>query len=318
MAANGFESDGRNNLLDFFLGSLARAASSLFALIILITVVSSGYSLMTSEREKSLRDEMTAREAKNVQLLVKLTGLVKKIQIDVIQVQQFLSDYSATRGLDGHDDGLPSAENFAQQFTADAAAAKDAAREFNAPALIDVLTNMEGQFPAYYSQGVVMAKVYAAEGPGEGNKLMGAFDTVSDEMQEQLTRSDAALEESKAQWEKANALADEQLEMLRSNARFATLVSFMASVLACVLGIISVRIWIVAPIVRVADNFMRLARGSMDYDVIKSGRRDEIGDLIRTFNTFRTIVTEAEAGRIRARQQDELLASHQQLAETER
>jgi len=39
-----------------------------------------------------------------------------QVKITVIQVQQFLTDISATRGLDGLDDGLDEAENNARKF----------------------------------------------------------------------------------------------------------------------------------------------------------------------------------------------------------
>ena len=45
--------------------------------------------------------------------------IAKDMKIHVTQVQQFLSDISATRGLDGYDDGFRMAEQNAQGFWAD-------------------------------------------------------------------------------------------------------------------------------------------------------------------------------------------------------
>ena len=318
MTANETVADKSSWFHDLFLGSLARTASTLFAFIIIVTLTSAGYSLVTSAHEKALRDDMNSNEARKVRLLVELTALQKKIQIDVIQVQQFLSDYSATRGLDGQEDGLPNAEKFAQKFVQDTAAAKKTAGEFGAPALVDVLGKLEKQFPAFYSGGVAMAKVYAADGPSEGNKLMQAFDKISDQMQEALNHSDEAFDDAKKRWEAANANIDAELDALRSKSQFASLLSISMSVLACIFGIVAVRFWIVSPISRVASRFMQLANGSKSVAVETTNRRDEIGNLIQTFNKFRAIVLEAEAGRIRAREQDELLESEHQRAEAER
>ncbi len=53
-----------------------------------------------------------------------LTADVLAVKFDVVQVQQFLTDVSATRGLNGLDDGYANAEGFAQTFEKDIAAAK--------------------------------------------------------------------------------------------------------------------------------------------------------------------------------------------------
>lgn len=45
-----------------------------------------------------------------------LTKLIKDIQINVIQVQQWLTDISATRGLDGLDDGFKESAAQAESF----------------------------------------------------------------------------------------------------------------------------------------------------------------------------------------------------------
>jgi methyl-accepting chemotaxis protein len=54
---------------------------------------------------------------------IALIQTAKEIELDVVQVQQFLSDISATRGQDGLDDGFKEAQRFAEKFDHDVAAA---------------------------------------------------------------------------------------------------------------------------------------------------------------------------------------------------
>jgi len=44
---------------------------------------------------------------------------VLNLKLDVVQVQQFLTDVSATRGLDGLNDGFDRAKSFTDKFAAD-------------------------------------------------------------------------------------------------------------------------------------------------------------------------------------------------------
>lgn len=55
---------------------------------------------------------------------VPLFGAIKDAKLDVVQVQQFLSDVSATRGQDGLDDGFAKAEEFAAKFRTDITVAR--------------------------------------------------------------------------------------------------------------------------------------------------------------------------------------------------
>ncbi len=57
-----------------------------------------------------------------------LGGLIKDIEIDVVQVQQFLQDYAATRAEDGLDDGLNEAAKAAAAFATHVADAGAIAR----------------------------------------------------------------------------------------------------------------------------------------------------------------------------------------------
>lgn len=100
----------------------------------------------------------------------------KELKADVIQVQQWLTDISATRGLDGLNDGFEVAAEYAVKFADNIAEAKDLAKKTGNPKILATVNKMEQEFTPYYEYGQVMAKAYVDGGPAEGNKLMETFD----------------------------------------------------------------------------------------------------------------------------------------------
>ena len=111
-----------------------------------------------------------------------LLSAVHEIQLDVVQVQQFLSDISATRGLDGMDDGLTKAAENAKKFDSDMQLAIGHAQALDLPKVIQSLKVVQAQFPPYYAQGQAMAKVYVEDGPKAGNQMMAKFDPQAEAM----------------------------------------------------------------------------------------------------------------------------------------
>ena len=112
--------------------------------------------------------------------------LAASMDKDVVQIQQFLSDVSATRGKDGLDDGFKNAQDnfdalnkalaeFEKHFTQ--AGDKEAAQRVQA---------IKAGAATYYEAGQTMAKAYVAGGPEAGNKLMGGFDGASENLQKLL------------------------------------------------------------------------------------------------------------------------------------
>jgi len=103
------------------------------------------------------------------------TATANEMEKSVIQVQQFLSDISATRAQDGKDDGFANAAENAQSF-------KTALSEYRKlkPENSAFLDQYEQSFDVYYALGKKMAQAYIDEGPVGGNQLMPQFDAQSE------------------------------------------------------------------------------------------------------------------------------------------
>ncbi|MCC2113350.1 MAG: hypothetical protein KDJ16_15045, partial [Hyphomicrobiales bacterium] len=78
---------------------------------------------------------------------VELTRLTKQIQVDVVQVQQWLTDISATRGLDGLNDGFDEAASFAERLPNDIAAAREIAEGLGMTGYATALDAVSVAFP---------------------------------------------------------------------------------------------------------------------------------------------------------------------------
>ena len=108
-----------------------------------------------------------------------LAVTAKQMQQDIIQVQQWLTDISATRGLDGLADGFDEAEKSRQSFYAGVKEFREVYARQKDQARLQNLEEIVADFEKYYSLGKEMAKAYIAGGPESGNKTMGAFDDAS-------------------------------------------------------------------------------------------------------------------------------------------
>jgi methyl-accepting chemotaxis protein len=103
-------------------------------------------------------------------------GIARQMKLDVVQVQQWLTDISATRAKDGLDDGFDEAEKSYQSFLAGLTQFKQMYNEENDTTGLRQLGELESAIADYYEVGKNMANAYIEGGPEAGNKVMGDFD----------------------------------------------------------------------------------------------------------------------------------------------
>jgi len=103
----------------------------------------------------------------------------RRMQLDVVQVQQWLTDLSATRGLDGLDDGYAVAAESRDSFFANLNEFKTLFQREQNQAQLQKLAALESTFNDYYDAGRAMAAAYVEGGPAAGNQLMVGFDATA-------------------------------------------------------------------------------------------------------------------------------------------
>ncbi len=109
-------------------------------------------------------------------------GIAQQMKLDVVQVQQWLTDISATQAKDGLDDGFDEAEKSYQSFLSGLSRFKVMFEEENDSAGLRDIENLRVTMNAYYEAGKKMAQAYIDGGAEAGNKTMGDFDQAASNM----------------------------------------------------------------------------------------------------------------------------------------
>jgi len=111
--------------------------------------------------------------------------LADQMALDVVQVQQFLTDASATHNRDG----FAEAGKYAKSFKTGIQSYKKRYHEH--PVKLKEIAEIDASFDRYYDSGKQMAEVYILKGLEEGNKIMEGFDkNASDITQKVFTLRD--------------------------------------------------------------------------------------------------------------------------------
>lgn len=136
---------------------------------------------------------------------VALVLMAKDMETDVTQVQQFLSDISATRALNGLDDGFKDAETHYNEFNFGLGKFEQMFAAKGDQKNLERCKQIRTKFNTFYENGIKMAHAYIDGGTPAGNKLMLDFDkdslalqvSMSPFIQSQLDEMDAVVEKFK-------------------------------------------------------------------------------------------------------------------------
>lgn len=110
--------------------------------------------------------------------------LASDLKYEVIQIQQFLTDASATKALPGFDDGLNLAKAHYEKALTIITALKELALTEEQ---LQLLSHIESQIGPFYDVGLKMTEVYINEGTEAGNAFMAKFDPIAVSMDESMT-----------------------------------------------------------------------------------------------------------------------------------
>ena len=245
-------------------------------------------------------------EEGNLQLgeeMIPILNAGHELKLSVVQVQQWLTDISATRGLDGLNDGFDEATNNAQRFKELVAQLVELDPQHRAgyEALLPT-------FDAYYQVGQKMAQAYVDEGPAGGNLKMAEFDGVAaaiseqvDEMLQGITeRSDGLLEGQ------SDNLSSMQGVVFGSQLVLIALVTFIFFILYSALRLLPL----------VAAELKRVAQGDLSGTTRIAKNRDEIGMLCEGLSSMKNQLKEL-LSQVSGTSNDLALQAEQMTAVTE-
>ncbi len=198
-----------------------------------------------------------------------------QLQIAVIQVQQWLTDISATRGMDGLDDGFQQAEE-------NAVLVRSLLTKLITlnPAKKELYQQILPKFEAFYSAGKSMAQAYVDFGPEVGNQSMSSFDAAATAITDSITElMSITLSETAA------TLASQQGQIQLIDTW--TLIFSFIFIVGLILYVLFQRAIIFSPLEQLEHVTTDLAKGEGDLTRrLNIARADEIGHIAASVNTL--------------------------------
>jgi len=251
--------------------------------------------------------ESVANEA--IPLLI----LIKEIELDVVQVQQWISDISATRGLPGFDDGLGEAAKYAAKFGEDMRQARELAAGMGLSDIIVKLVDVEDAFGPYYVTGVKMSKVYVAKGPAGGNAMMGQFDAVAADIGGRLSALKEALDkETNARLEDSRTSIVNVRADLKSVERLNMILTAIGLVIGLAAAIYLFNL-IKSSIAGLLVDIDQIQRRDWDTAAALNGERtDEFGTVARALSKTRNDLAQGERREIEQKAEEVRLTEKRQ------
>jgi methyl-accepting chemotaxis protein len=244
-----------------------------FAVLLLMMVAVSAVTFViagrVAARAQHARDESAV-----------FAGIARGMKLDAIQIQQWLSDISATRGQDGLADGFDKAEEARGSFLKGLARFREMYQRENDRKQLERLEDLERKLAAYHALGKTMAQAYIDEGPSAGNKHMAAFDKGAEELAGAL---DPFVEE---QVDELNA----SMEAIAGSASRLSRTTLLTAAAGVVFGALCA--WLVTrsitrPLNRAVAAMNDIAEGEGDLSArLDESGRNEIAQLAAAFNRF--------------------------------
>jgi methyl-accepting chemotaxis protein len=262
--------------LDLILAVLAAAA-------VAVTLT----SLAFSYRERAELAFAKERMQSMSDLLLPLRAATRDLQLDVIQVQRFLTNASATH----RDDSFAGAARYAAEFDTQSKALKamlgrlPQGREVDEA--IEKLENVRARFGPFHAQGVAMAHSYIEHGVEPGNAEMETFDKTSDSLFNTLNELRMQIA---ARVQLAAGQAQSAVEVASASSEQMSLwITTLAGVglLVMVGAYWVVRSQIAAPLKRLIVSLRALTDESSTAAIPDCERGDEVGAMARALAEFK-------------------------------
>ncbi len=211
------------------------------------------------------------RQIKEVSL--PYTLIIDQMDTSRSEVQQFLTDVSATHNREGYKD----AEISAQRFLAGVGKFK---QELRKEGRLDRLKEMEGiesDFNRFYAMGKKMAEIYVTKGMEAGNVVMESFDEESVAVSRNLEKFRGL------QVDGANDMASNTLDSADHAAKLMFLSGMVATLLAVALSVLITRS-VTLPINRLSFAILAVSKNLDFTNRIPVDGRDETSQSAGAFN----------------------------------
>jgi methyl-accepting chemotaxis protein len=284
--------------------------------LIAANIVAIGFAEMQISKLAKSSQELASYTRQNDGFIKELEVLTKGIELDILASQEALTDISATRGMDGLDDGFTRADEAAAALAEKTKRVTEIGDRLGEPELGAAAVSLGESFAVFRAAGIEMAKAYVAGGPTEGNKLMASFDQVADNLRQDVEVAMAAIHAAEAE---IDAQIESQMAAKLAEAEKSLYVGLGFAGLALAFGLILMMYIVrnvIRPLVGMKEYMGLLATGDYSNEVPHAERKDEIGEMAQSVAYFRQGEMDSSAARSQSeKQQAEVQRLEKEAAE---
>ncbi|MEI6557183.1 MAG: methyl-accepting chemotaxis protein [Rhodospirillaceae bacterium] len=267
--------------------------TNIIATLIFLSILMSSFEIVSSvEAQNQDLSRVAATADRVVNQLIPLNGLIAKIRLDAAEVQQFFSDYGATRAEDGLGDGIENAAKAAREFQAAVSAARAIADGLRLAQVSEALEAAATAFKPYYNIGAAMAAAYVSGGTSGGNAMMPEFDKAAQAMDEEMVKLDGVVTRISSKEFVGLQGAISGIQEGSAKIKAATLLSGGVLFAVAAVLIVFLLFGVTRPLRRLSEVMLRLAKGDLGVGIIYAERADEVGEMAETLQVFKDHATE--------------------------
>lgn len=193
--------------------------------------------------------------------------LSEELKLHVVQIQQWLTDISATRAAEGLDDGF----DLAKEHYDSADEILDQLKAIN-PEKTNEIDEIKKKLEPYYKTGIKMAEAYIGQGTEEGNATMGEFDLTAETINDSVDGFKKTSEQNNTD---EIAILKEQIQQNINLAVFGMITGDLIALIAWIF----IRTRIVKPILIVLKKLKDMPKTKNLQNMPSRKSKDEIDEL---------------------------------------
>lgn len=244
-----------------------KISTKIGGLMLIIIIIAGGLMIFTLYSLNQIA--LTTDEYTNKNKPTMNTSML--LEKNIIQVQQWLTDISATRGMPGFDDGFDEASIYYEAAKANI----ETLRELGADKKIidDIAISLD----EFYEVGILMAETYINEGTDAGNIYMEKFDPYAATMGEKLTLLSEQADQEATE-------GNNQMILKIDDLASKSIILFSVMILINIFALIAIRV-LLSGLKQVVKNAEIIASNNLSSNINNKqiSRKDEVGELNKAF-----------------------------------
>ena len=247
-----------------------KISTKLSAMILLIILSTGMLMFFTLSSLNNIFEKVDEHQTKNTPLMITTLSLQK----DIVQIQQWLTDISATRAKPGFDDGFDEATKFYESAKNNINKLEELGGDGQTLSLIS--QNLDD----YYKMGIDMANAYIKDGTDAGNLYMEKFDPYAVKMEESVN---GFLELAETNFNAGSMKIESSIKGLHRS----SLLIFSIVTIISIMMFFFIQNLVIKKIHMFTNVLKDISEGNGDLTKrVEIKSKDEIGTMAKYFNTF--------------------------------